>query len=232
MGGLVASRDALLRRLSPQESAMIALHMERAHLAGARHEGIAGMRHFMKTVLSESAITPQVLGNAALRRNLQDRILSNLAQLLIDCYPVHSPRMRMTRRWKVIAQVRDAVLSRPGTPVTIEDVCREVGMSRRTLQYCFQTMLGISPLEFLRAVRLNGVRRLLKTSASVTDAAAHWGFWHLSYFSRDYRLMFGELPSQTHRRYRGDALEISLPKLDSVSESPMQPSPSTRTPKR
>jgi AraC family transcriptional regulator, ethanolamine operon transcriptional activator len=36
----------------------------------------------------------------------------------------------------------------------------------------------------------------------VTQAASQWGFWHLGYFSRDYRKMFGELPSQTFRRYQ------------------------------
>jgi AraC family ethanolamine operon transcriptional activator len=47
-------------------------------------------------------------------------------------------------------------------------------------------------------VRLNGVRRELRsTAATVQDAAARWGFWHLGQFSRDYKRQFGELPSQT-----------------------------------
>ncbi|WP_408635108.1 helix-turn-helix domain-containing protein [Oleiphilus messinensis] len=31
----------------------------------------------------------------------------------------------------------------------------------------------------------------------MADVAADWGFWHLSQFSKDYRQLFGERPSDT-----------------------------------
>ena len=66
----------------------------------------------------------------------------------------------------------------------------------------------MSPGAYLRALRLNAVRRELKSPAArsktVQDAAAAWGFWHLSQFALDYRKLFGERPSQTLRtRWRG-----------------------------
>jgi AraC family ethanolamine operon transcriptional activator len=83
-------------------------------------------------------------------------------------------------------------------------------VSRRTLQYSFQEVLGINPVRFLRAMRLNGVRRDLKSgsrpAASVQDIAARWGFWHLGHFVTDYKRMFGELPSETARRKGRPAL--------------------------
>jgi AraC family ethanolamine operon transcriptional activator len=38
---------------------------------------------------------------------------------------------------------------------------------------------------------------------SVKAAALSCGFWHLGQFSRDYRLTFGELPSETLVRRAG-----------------------------
>ena len=68
----------------------------------------------------------------------------------------------------------------------------------RKLNDCFQEALGTSPLKYLRAVRLNGVRRELRMGApSVQDVAARWGFWHHGEFAAAYRRQFGELPSQT-----------------------------------
>jgi AraC family ethanolamine operon transcriptional activator len=66
-------------------------------------------------------------------------------------------------------------------------------------------VLDLNPVKFLRALRLNAVRRALKQAAgservAVADIAARWGFWHLSHFSADYKAMFGELPSETLRR--------------------------------
>ena len=36
--------------------------------------------------------------------------------------------------------------------------------------------------------------------ASVQDAAAAYGFWHMSQFAVDYRELFGERPSETLKR--------------------------------
>jgi AraC family ethanolamine operon transcriptional activator len=77
-------------------------------------------------------------------------------------------------------------------------------VSRRTLQYSFQDVLQMSPVAYLRALRLNGVRRDLQAAgdAPVGDVAARWGFWHLSRFAADYRRLFGERPSDTRRQAR------------------------------
>jgi AraC family ethanolamine operon transcriptional activator len=75
-----------------------------------------------------------------------------------------------------------------------------VGTSRRKLNYCFQDVLGTSPVKYLRSLRLNGVRRALRQASpgvTVQDIASHWGFWHLSQFAQDYKHLFGELPSAT-----------------------------------
>lgn len=79
-------------------------------------------------------------------------------------------------------------------------------MSRRTLQYSFETILGISPLRFLRVTRLNQVRRALAEAGevgsghTVTQISAEWGFWHAGQFAKDYKQLFGESPSDTLRR--------------------------------
>ncbi|EDT39943.1 helix-turn-helix domain-containing protein [Burkholderia ambifaria] len=77
----------------------------------------------------------------------------------------------------------------------------QLGISRRTVQYAFNDTLNLNPIAYLRAVRLNHVRRELRLGGPVTSAATKWGFWHLSSFAQDYRAMFGELPSATARRY-------------------------------
>lgn len=88
-------------------------------------------------------------------------------------------------------------------PLSMLQVCSRVGASRRKLNYCFQDVLGTSPTQYLRALRLNGVRRgLSEAGAMVQDVAARWGFWHLGQFSLDYKKLFSELPSETLARAR------------------------------
>ena len=108
-----------------------------------------------------------------------------------------------TSQKKVADRARDFALARRDDPPSVADLCRYVGVSRRNLQCCFQDAFGIAPSQFLRAVRLNAVRRELRAlvasgqQVSIGDVAASWGFWHWSCFAGHYRAQFGELPSQT-----------------------------------
>ena len=80
-----------------------------------------------------------------------------------------------------------------------------LGVSRRWLQLSFNAVLQMSPLAYLRAARMGCARRMLTSGAAgvqVKNAVEAFGFWHLSRFSRDYRHLFGELPSETLRRAR------------------------------
>ena len=64
----------------------------------------------------------------------------------------------------------------------------------------------MGPLAWLNVLRLNAVRRSLKTADSVTEAATQFGFWHFGHFSSGYQLLFGELPSSTLARYRAKSM--------------------------
>lgn len=105
-------------------------------------------------------------------------------------------------RKAVVERVREHVAETGSLPVTLTELCDIACVSRRTLQYSFESILGINPKLYLRTNRLNQVRRLLSDSSteSVSDAAAYYGFYHLSQFATDYKRLFGELPSQTLAR--------------------------------
>lgn len=82
----------------------------------------------------------------------------------------------------------------------ISDLCAITNTSRRTLQSCFEKIIGMSPALFLKYLRLNKVRKELSNmqeNTSISNIAAHFGFWHLSQFSYDYKRLFLESPSDT-----------------------------------
>jgi AraC family ethanolamine operon transcriptional activator len=84
-------------------------------------------------------------------------------------------------------------------PLTMLDLCRELGASERALHYAFHEVRGLSPMAYVKAKRLNAVRQELRARAGVTvyEVAQRWGFWHTGEFAADYRRLFGELPSRT-----------------------------------
>jgi len=86
----------------------------------------------------------------------------------------------------------------------LSELCRHSGLKVRTLETGFQEVTGLTPVAYIRSLRLNAVRRALhdasKPQRSISDIALDNGFWHLSQFATDYRKLFGETPTNTRRR--------------------------------
>lgn len=79
--------------------------------------------------------------------------------------------------------------------LTLSDVARHAGLGVRALGEAFRRELGVSPMRYLRQLRLDQARLdLLGGRCSVTEAATRWGFWNLGDFARHYRQRHGELP--------------------------------------
>ncbi|GAA3921012.1 helix-turn-helix domain-containing protein [Litoribacillus peritrichatus] len=133
----------------------------------------------------------------------KDILMMALLEVLQKEVPNQSMTPSYGHRKQVVDTVKTHIAQNIEEPLTITDLCEIANVSRRTLQYSFESIMGISPLQFLRMNRLNGVRRVLYHSSQtlpISDIASQWGFWHLSQFSKDYKQLFGELPSETRQR--------------------------------
>lgn len=97
--------------------------------------------------------------------------------------------------------------------VTAAELARAAGVPERTLQKHFLAFLGVSPLAYLRQLRLAAVREALARpaeGATITDVAAAHGFVHHGRFASAYRRRFGEPPSATLERGRAAAAARSV----------------------
>lgn len=113
----------------------------------------------------------------------------------------------MMRHALRVQQARLLALDNHSQHHTVEALCQNLHITRRTLQNSFQEVMGMSPLHFIRSLRLNAVRQALRSEErveeSIQDLAAEWGFLNLSHFSYDYKRLFGETPSQTRLYWLG-----------------------------
>lgn len=80
---------------------------------------------------------------------------------------------------------------------TVDQLASDIGMSRANLYKKTQQMLGITPNEFLRNVRLKQAATLLsETNEPVNQISLMVGFQTPRYFSQCFRQMFGVTPSE------------------------------------
>lgn len=83
---------------------------------------------------------------------------------------------------------------------TVSDVAASCRIGVRALDRGFKKHLGVSPLQYMLDLRLQGVHDDLianRNGNTVTDVAIYWGFSNLGIFAARYRERFGELPSKT-----------------------------------
>jgi len=108
--------------------------------------------------------------------------------------------LELSRRVKSVQRAIDWLTAAAPDGVSVAEICEATGVSWRTLDRGFREQFGIGPKAYLNRFRLSRVRSdLLRQGIEtpVADAANAWGFWHMGQFARDYRQMFGELPSVT-----------------------------------
>jgi AraC-like DNA-binding protein len=105
----------------------------------------------------------------------------------------------------LVRRVEEYIEANSQHSITIEKLTRITGVSARSIFYAFKKTRGYSPFSFVKMVRLKNAKALLGSpdrATSVTGVAFVCGFANLGHFAREYREMFGELPSATLARSR------------------------------
>ncbi len=140
-----------------------------------------------------------------------------LAHAFVAAYAGRQPQLgiREAHAMRILRQVRHYLRKRIGESICLHDLCDAAAASERTVRNACEIVTGEAPMCFIKAMRLNQVRRALlnaTTPVRITEIGVRWGFLHMPQFSRDYRELFGELPSETIRRQlRDDSDEAPVP---------------------
>ncbi|MFG2097462.1 AraC family transcriptional regulator [Streptomyces sp. NPDC048612] len=85
--------------------------------------------------------------------------------------------------------------------ISLSDIAQAAHCSPRTISSAFRDRLGLSPLSYVRSLRLDRIRAdILASTDPVGTIAYRWGVSHLGRFASAYRDRFAELPSDTAAR--------------------------------
>ena len=97
-------------------------------------------------------------------------------------------------------------------PIKVEQLAMAAGMSPATFHRQFKSATSMSPMQYLKQLRLLAARRLMITSDSnVENVANEVGYLSASQFSREYARMFGKPPRRDISSCRSS--ELSSPNI-------------------
>ncbi len=138
---------------------------------------------------------------------IEKLVTDDFVPLLISQIPIKfnsKSFLKPSRRSKLIAQAEKKMLANLEKPLTLKQLAENLGSSSCALSFGFKDLFGVSPMRYLKVRRLNAVRQHLKASelenCTIAILASEFGFYSPSHFTRDYKTMFGELPSETLRK--------------------------------
>lgn len=168
-------------------------------LTSPRGQSLVAAVNHLRTELSRAGGIGQV---PLIRAQLESYVLS---QMLLVIPHEHLPQLTQQHdpvRRRHVRVAMDYIHDHAHEAITAPDIARAACVSMRALQAGFQEELEMSPMAYLRNVRLDRAHADLLAApvgTSVSEVAMRWGFAHLGRFAEQYRRKFGVLPSETVR---------------------------------
>jgi AraC-like DNA-binding protein len=145
-------------------------------------------------------------GQPRMAARWRDLAVTALALTVEHPYGDEPAGLQGPRRPRTVKRALDAMHAEPWRPFTATDLAAIAGVGVRVLQESFRQHVGMSPLTYLRRLRLDGVHAELSRAdpwqVNVSEVAYRWGFTHLGRFAGAYRERYGVSPSQTLRERR------------------------------
>ena len=88
--------------------------------------------------------------------------------------------------------------------VTLDQLCRESGLSKSALLRAFTSSRGVTPYRYLQALRIGQAKILLEQGVPPAEAGLRTGFSDQSHFSRFFTQFIGLPPAAYARMYQED----------------------------
>ena len=163
----------------------------------------AGLRRLIEFVAGELDRDDSLLATPLGVTSIEQCLMSGLLAAQPNNYTAALARPAQPAAPRHVTRAEELIRARPEQPITIGDLTMASGVSARALYEGFRQFRGTTPMAMLRMVRLERIRTELQSTAStgkIADIAFKWGITHLGRFAAEYRVRFGELPSETLRR--------------------------------
>ena len=195
---------------------MIANHIVEKHLEG--------LPFHIKLLLHRGGVIDSNLDKVQELREslteLNDKVMECADFLESELFQITTPEIILNHVFNILAAAEKQILPLPHlkrikklqtiegwlarsiheTP-SVAEICNRFQVNERTLRRMFKEYYGVSPQQYLLAIRLHDARkRIYQASGSnvrISDIANRFGFWHMGKFAMVYRRQFGELPSKT-----------------------------------
>jgi AraC-like DNA-binding protein len=187
--------DLLVRVIGGERPVRLLDHRPRS-AAAARHVRTT-ITYLRDNVLADPEVSdnPLVVSTAS----------QYLAATVLNAFPntAHTDRSTRDAHPGALRRAIAFIEANAHRDIDAADIARAAHASVRAVQLAFRRHLDMTPMAYLRQVRLDSAHAELRAAnpeqTTVTRVAARWGYARPSVFAARYRAVYGRTPSQTLR---------------------------------
>ncbi len=136
--------------------------------------------------LLPNAMDTSVLGNARLREVLYAVLKGDAGDFMKRAFGAGNTIARS------IAHISEHL----DEPISIDDMAQRAGMSRAVFHRKFKQATTMSPIQFVKSMRLNNAAMKIASGVAINEAALEVGYLSPSQFSREFKRTYGQSPRQ------------------------------------
>ncbi|MGD1805895.1 helix-turn-helix domain-containing protein [Dapis sp. BLCC M126] len=149
----------------------------------------------------DSSVSPLLI-NHYFKQKLEEEIAQTLIVAIAEAteIPLKKPQINRSR---ILKKAEEFYFSNLKSYITTQDLCEELKISQRTLEYIFKDYYQMSPQKYFKHLRLHALHEELEQKDkqdNLREITEEFGFYHRGQLAKDYYKLFGEVPSETFRR--------------------------------
>jgi AraC-like DNA-binding protein len=142
-------------------------------------------------------------GSAAVLEQLSEMVFVDAARRYLESLPAGASGWLAALRDRHVGRAIGLLHERPAEPWTLDELGRQVGLSRSALHEHFVALVGQPPMQYLANWRMQrGARLLRECSATVASIAQEVGYESEASFARAFKRLVGQPPAAWRRAQR------------------------------
>ncbi len=169
------------------------------------HLPAGGVGAWVAPVLHQAASESRLRrpGSAAVLERLSEMVFVDAARRYLESLPEDASGWLAALRDRHVGRAIGLLHERPAEPWTIDELGRQIGLSRSTLHERFVQLVGQPPMQYLTNWRMQCAARLLREGqATVATIAQEVGYDSEAAFARAFKRLVGQPPAAWRRAQR------------------------------
>jgi AraC-like DNA-binding protein len=169
------------------------------------HQGTGGLGAWVAPVLHQAVTESRQRrpGSAAVLERVSEMVFVDAARRYLESLPEDASGWLAALRDRHVGKAIGLMHERPADPWTIDELGRQVGLSRSALHERFADLVGQPPMQYLANWRMQcGARLLREGRATVATIAQEVGYESEAAFARAFKRLVGQPPAAWRRAQR------------------------------